>query len=145
MKLILTPIEMLQAPNLWSPTGNTFWQVVGGVAVDLWGVLQVIDNLGTRPYTPSVGATLQAVFQRGDLVGVPFLGLPSTQTPNTYTVTKTCTFDTNNRSLIKMGITAQEATNITSGTIVFTLTQGSAVEKWAQNWAVQKLNTTAGF
>lgn len=136
MKLSLIPINVVSAPNYWAPLGVNYWEVTGGVSKDIWGSLQVEDTLGTRPYIPISGAQLQAVFQRGDHIG---------GNTTTLTVTKIAALDTSNRSLAKIALTAQDATSIISGTIVFTLTEGSIQYKWVQNWAVKKLNTSAGF
>lgn len=143
--LAVSPINMISPPNFWAPLGSIFWTVTGGVAQDVWGVLQITDSLGTRPYIPAAGATLQAVFQRGDLIGVSPKGLPPTTTPNSLTVSKTAILEAQNRSLIRIPLTMQDSTNIISGTIVFTLTEGASVNKWVMNWAVKKLNTTAGM
>lgn len=145
MNLFISPIDMTLEPNFYAPTGKQYWTVTGGVATDLWGVLQISDNLGTRPYIPAVGATLTALFQRGELIGVMTVGVPPTATPNNNTVNKTCVLSAQNRSLLKMSLTSQEATNITSGSVVFTLTEGTTVNKWVMNWGMKKLNTTAGF
>lgn len=143
--LVMTPINMIAAPNAWAPLGLSYWTVTGGVATDIWAVLQIDDTLGRRPYTAAVGAVFQAVFQRGDLIGVAATGIPPTITPNQLTVTKTLVFDAQNRTLVKIPLTTQDATNIISGTILFTLTESALVNRWAANWAIKKLNTTAGL
>jgi len=127
---------LVLAPNSWAPTGQSYWIITAGVACELAALLTIQDSLGTRPYTPASGATLQAVFQRGDSIG---------GNTTTLTVTKTAAIDVNNRSLSKISISAADADKIISGTIVWTLTEGTAVNRWTQNWAVKKLNTTAGF
>lgn len=143
--LLVTPINMICAPNSWAPLGVSYWTVTGGIATELWGVLQIQDSLGTRPYVAASGATLQAVFQRGDLIGVSPKGIPPTTTPNELTVSKVMIFDSQNRSLVRIPLTAQDATNVISGTVIFTLTEGANVNKWVANWAIKKLNTTAGL
>lgn len=143
--LLVSPINVISAPNSWAPLSVSYWTVTGGIAKDIWGLLQIKDELGTRPYIAATGATMQAVFQRGDLIGVAATGSPPTMTPNAYTVTKTIAFDSQNRALVKIPLTAQDATNIISGTVVFTLTEGATVNKWVMNWGVKKLNTTAGM
>lgn len=143
--LIVTPLNVIQAPNSWAPLGVSYWTVTGSVAADLWGLLQIDDSLGRRPYIAAAGASMQAVFQRGDLIGVSPAGIPPTTTPNQYTVTKNIVFDSQNRALIKIPLTSQDAANVISGTVVFTLTEGATVNKWVANWAVKKLNTTAGL
>lgn len=136
MSIKVVPIEMILAPNSWKVSTDK-WTVTAGLADDLWGQITISDALGVRPYVPALGSTLQAVFQRGDYIG--------SITNQHLTVTKVALMDTNFRSLVKIALTADEATNIISGTVVFTLTEGTSVEKWTQNWAVKKLNTTAGF
>lgn len=143
--LLVTPLNVISAPNAWAPLSVSYWTITGGIAKDIWGLLQIQDELGTRPYTAAVGATMQAVFQRGDLIGVAATGSPPTMTPNSYTVTKTISFDSQNRALVRIPLTAQDATNIISGTVVFTLTEGTTINKWVMNWGVKKLNTTAGL
>lgn len=113
--------------------------MTGGVAIDLWGVLQIEDSLGKRSYTPLAGSTLAVLFQRGDNIG--YVG--NAATPLSFT--KTAINDPNNRSLWRIALTAQDATTATSGTLVFTLTEGGAPQKWVGNWALRKLNTSAGF
>ena len=135
--LKVVPINMITAPNFWSVSKETSWSITAGQATDLWGLLTVVDSLGTRPYVPALGSSLQALFQRGDYIG--------SITNQQLSVTKTAVMDTNFRALVKFAIVAQEATNIVSGTVVFTLTEGAAVNKWGANWAIKKINTTAGF
>jgi len=137
MILQVVPINMISVPNFWSISKDKFWQVTGGQAVDLWGMLTVVDSLGTRPYVPALGSSLQMLFQRGDYIG--------TVNNLNLSVTKTGAMDSNFRALVKFSLVAQEATNVTSGTVVFTLTEGVVVNKWGQNWGLKKLNTTAGF
>ena len=137
MILQVVPINMIAAPNFWSTSKDKFWQVTGGQAVDLWGMLTVVDSLGTRPYVPAPGSNLQILFQRGDYIG--------TVNNLQLSVTKTAAMDANFRAIVKFSLVSQEATNVTSGTVVFTLTEGVVVNKWAQNWAIRKLNVSAGF
>ena len=128
---------MISAPNFWSATKESFWTVTANQPNDLWGLLTIVDSLGTRPYVPILGSTLQILFQRGDYIG--------SVTNQALSVTKTATMDTNNRALMKIGLVAAEATNVISGTAVFTLTEGAVVQKWNQNWFLKKINTSAGF
>jgi hypothetical protein len=137
MNLKVIPVNMVAAPNSWAPTKDTFWSVTDAIAVDLWGLLTISDTLGIRPYVPIAGSVLSAVFQRGDYIG-------STNSQN-LTVNKTAVMNSDFRSLVKIPITSDEATKIISGTVVFTLAEGSSVKKWGQNWSVKKLNTSAGF
>jgi hypothetical protein len=136
MILKIVPINLITSPNFWSPTKDTFWQVTGAQATDLFGCITILDNLGQRVYVPASGSSLVALFQRGDLIG--------TNNNLHQTVTKVCTLDNNLRSLTKISLTAADATNIISGTVVFTLTEGLNIQKWTQNYAVKKLNTGAG-
>lgn len=136
MSIKVIPIEMIKTPNYWKPS-TLKWEVTGGIADDLWGQIVISDALGTRPYVPAAGSVLQAVFQRGDYIG--------SITNQNLTVIKVCQLDTDFRSLVKIALTAAEATQIISGTVVFTLTEGAIVEKWTQNWCIKKLNTSAGF
>jgi hypothetical protein len=128
---------MILPPNNWAPTKDTFWPVTANQAIDLWGILQINDAIGLRPYVPASGASLSAVFQRGDFIG--------SVTSQNLTVTKTASLDPNFRALAKISLTAAEASNVTSGTIVFTLTEGTAVQQWTANWSIKKLNCSAGF
>lgn len=136
MVLKVVPINMITPPNFWSATKETYWPITANQAVNLWGELTIIDSMGTRPYVPALGAVLQALFQRGD-----FIGSISNQN---LSVTKTALLDPNFRALFQLQVAAAEATNIISGTVVFTLTEGLNVQKWTQNWAVKKFNTSAG-
>ena len=136
MMLTLTPINLVQAPNHWMPLGTIHWTVTANVATSLWGLLQIQDSMGQRPYIPASGSTMTAVFQRGDMIGGG---------GNVQTTTKTAILNTNFRAIAEFQLTSQDATNITSGTVVFTLFEGGTEIKWAQNWACKKLNTTAGF
>lgn len=137
MLLKLIPVNVISAPNFWSATKESFWTVTANQPNDLWGLLTIVDSLGSRAYVPALGSTLQILFQRGDYIG--------SITNQNLSVTKTAAMDTNNRALMKIGLIAQEATNIISGTAVFTLTEGAVVQKWTQNWAIKKINTSAGF
>ena len=142
MTLKIIPINMYAAPNAWAPTKDTFWTVTDATAIDLWGQIVTVDphehwHNTLRPYVPAVGSSLVALFQRGDYIG--------SLTNLNLTVTKVATMDSNFRAMIKISISSADATNITSGTIVLTLTEGTVVNKWAQNWAIKKLNTSAGF
>ena len=136
MTIKVMPITMISSPNAWVPTKDTFWTVTGATAIDLWGQLVTVDALGVRPYIPALGSSLQAVFQRGDFIG----NIVNQQ----LTVTKTCLMDSNFRAMVKIALNPTEATNVISGTIVFTLSEGAVVNKWAQSWSVKKLNTSAG-
>lgn len=136
MALKMIPINMVNSPNFWAPTKETYWVVVAGQAADLWGELVSVDALPLRPYVPAIGATLSVLFQRGDL---------GTIQPQNLSVTKMAVLEPNLRALFKVVLIAAEATNVTSGTIVFTLTEGAVVNKWSQNWSCKKLNTSPGF
>jgi len=133
----VSPVNMITPPNAWAKSSDNFWTITSAIAVDIWGIITISDTLGNRPYVPSVGSSLQASFQRGDYIG-------STTNMN-ISVTKTAVLDANFRALMKISLVSAEATNIISGTVVFTLTEGAVVKKWAQNWAIKKLNTSAGF
>ena len=139
MSLILKmiPINVVSSPNYWNYSKDSFWTVTGGVAADLYGLLTIVDAMGNRPYVPAVGSGLVATFQRGDYTG--------SITNQHLTVVKSGAMDANFRSMIKISLTADEATNVTSGTVLFMLTEGANVVKWSQNWSVKKLNTSAGF
>jgi hypothetical protein len=127
---------MISPPNNWAP-GAKSWVVTANTAIELWGQLQVVDALGTRPYVAPLGSVLQVVFQRGDFIG--------STTNKQLTVSKQAALNVDFRALFKINLTAAEATNVISGTAVFTLTSGSDIQTWTQNWFVQKLNTSAGF
>ena len=132
------PVNMISAPNFWAPTTETYWQVTAGIPVVLWGQLGIVDQLGTRPYVPAAGATLAALFQRGDFIG--------SITNQNLSVTKTATLDPNFRALINFSLSAADATNVMSGTVVFTLVEGGTTsQQWVQNWFTKKFNCTAGF
>lgn len=137
--ITIKPIEMVSAPNFWAPSGKDYWTVTANVPVTLHGVLEITDSLGTRPYTPVAGATLSALFQRGDQIG----HVTPNQSPQS--ITKAAALDANSRSLVSIALTAQDATTIVGGTIVFTLTETGVSKRWTQNWAIKKLNTTPGF
>jgi len=136
MTIKVMPINMISSPNSWTTTKDTFWIVTDATSVDLWGQIVTVDTLGTRPYVPALGSSLQAVFQRGD-----YLGSISNQN---LTVTKTAIMDTNFRAMVKISLTATDSTNVISGTIVFTLIEGPVTHKWTQPWSIKKLNTGAG-
>jgi hypothetical protein len=133
----VVPINMVLAPNHWVPSKDAFWTVTGGQAIDLWGELVISDSLGDRPYVPASGASLTATFQRGDFIG--------STTNKMLTVTKPCQLDTSFRALFKIQVSAQDATNIISGTVIFDLTEGGSSSRWTASWLVKKLNTSAGF
>lgn len=137
MLLKMIPINLITAPNFWSVSKETFWSITSGQATELWGLLTIVDSLGTRPYVPALGSSLQALFQRGD-----YIGSVSNQQ---LSVTKSAAMDVNFRAVMKFVIAAPEATNIVSGTAVFTLTEGATINKWGQNWSIKKINTSAGF
>lgn len=133
--LNLQPISLVTPPNYWTPIPDKFWTITGSMAYSMQGLLQVNDPFGTRPYVPASGAVLTAVFQRGDhLYGQSA----------TLTVTKNAALDANFRSLATFTLTTQDTTNIISGTVQFTLTEGAAVQQWVQNFAVKVVNTFAG-
>ena len=137
MTIKVQPINMITPPNAWANSKDNFWVVTDAVAIDLWGILTISDAMGSRPYVPAAGASLQATWMRGDYIG--------SITNQQLTVNKVASFDTNFRALVKISLIAQEATNVISGTIMFTLTEGSIINKWNQSWACKKLNTGAGF
>lgn len=136
MSLRVVPINMINSPNYWSPTKETYWPITANTAVNLWGELTIVDSLGTRPYVPALGAILQASFQRGDFIG--------SLTNQSLSVLKTALLDTNFRALFQLQLAATEATNIISGSVVFTLTEGTNVQTWSQHFMAKKFNVSAG-
>ena len=169
--LALLPIQLISAPNVYCALNTTYWPITGGVAIVLAGLLQQTDTLGTRPYVPAVGATLMAVFQRGDGIGQvpnPPSGFPFNISPgqpmgpgyplypppaqnglqpspsNQQTVVRQATLDTNFRALATVALTQQDNSAVISGTILFTLTEGTTVNQWSQAWSAKKINTAPG-
>lgn len=131
-----SPITMISPPNNYL-RGEKAWTVTGGQAVDLWGILEVVDSMGVRPFVLVPGGSIQVTFPRGDFIGSPV--------SKELTVLKVASLDSNFRALFKISLTAAEATNIISGTVMFKAIEGLVTEIWSQNWFVKKINVGAGF
>ena len=159
--LKFVPINMISPPNYWTylgspaatpgnnfaggflgvpfsygPVPDSFWTITGGQATTIWGMITLSDTMGNRPYIPATGASLTALFQRADYGG--------SLTNQHLSVTKICNLSLSFGAMFSMSLTANEATNITAGTVVFTLTEGTNTQVINQHWAVKKLVIAPG-
>jgi hypothetical protein len=136
------PLDVISAPNFYSPLSGGRWELTGDNAVTIWFQLMIEDSLGSRRYIAASGSGMQLVFKRSDLVSLGNLN-KLTQTPRN--VTKTATKNSNDASLYSCNLAQSDVQGIVSGAIQFTLTEGSTVTTWLQDFAVRKTLTSAGF
>jgi hypothetical protein len=134
---LIQPVDVISAPNFFSPLSDNRWVITGQNAVTLWGILQIQDNLGVRRYIPATGSTLQAVFMRKDAVNLTQT-YPLQVTNTTQNVTINAALNASDRSLFSLTLTAQDAANVVSGSVKFTLTESSIANTWVQDWLLQK-------
>lgn len=135
------PIEVITAPNFFSPIGN--WTVTVPNPVTLWFTLMISDNLGDRRYMAAAGATLSVIFQRADLItNTVSSGIPSN---TAQSITKTASFHANDRSLLSFALTADETTKILSGTVKFQMIENAVTNVWVQNHLISRKLTSPGF
>lgn len=142
MAFKVVPIDMFAAPNAWAPIKDGVWTITDPNATTLWLGLNVVDSLGQRPYASAVGATLTVVFRRADLVEQD---AQRRLARTTQDLTKSFTFNAQNRAVASVALTLQDVGIITSGAGFFTLVEGGTTTKWVQDWLVKKQLTSPGF
>lgn len=136
------PLDVISAPNHFTPLPNNRWEVINPNAQTLWFQLQIVDSLGARRYMPAAGSTLQVVFQRSDLIANDNLNRLTNTSRN---VTKTATANADDRSLYSIAMTTQDIQNIVSGSTKYTLTEGATTTTWVFDWSIMKTLTDPGF
>lgn len=133
---------MISAPNSWAPIKEAVWTVVDPNATTIWFQLLIVDSLGTRPYATATGSTLSVTFRRSDLLEQD----PQRKLARTaQSLTKTATFNAQNRALGSFTLTTQDVQKLTSGAAFFTFTESGSTTQWLQDWLVRKQLTSQGF
>jgi hypothetical protein len=141
MTFVAVPIKMISSPNEYANLNDNQWVVTQGAAATLWFQLYVQDELGTRRYIVPSGGTIQVVFPRADSSAQA--NTTGNVVVTSQSVTKAVTLDVSDRSMGNFAISAADADKIISGTVKFSLTVGSVVNAWLQNWAVKKVTAQA--
>ena len=136
------PLDMISAPNYYAVAKNNRWEIISPNATTLWFDLSIIDSLGQRPYSVGNSAVLQVIFMRADKQTIVQY---NTLTATPQTVTKTASVNSSNKSLFSVSMSSQDIQIVVSGTVKFTLVDGSVNETWNQNWMLQKTLTSPGF
>lgn len=134
---VIQPVDVINAPNSFSVLPDNRWVTSGANAVTLWGILQIQDSLGTRRYIPASGATLQAVFMRKDALNLTQT-YPLQVSSTTQNVTVNAVLNNSDRSLFSLVLTAQNAADVISGSVKFSLTESAITTTWVQDWLLQK-------
>ena len=143
MSYKVVPLDMISAPNFYSPIHGGVWTITSPNATTLWLQLQIVDSLGERRFISGAGAVLQATFQRADLFGQAGTQLTQfTQTPRS--ITKTAVAHVSDKSIFNIALTSQDVQGLTGQTVKFSYVDGAINEVWVQNWAVSKKTTDAG-
>lgn len=133
MSVKVSAVNMVSEPNYFFLQPN--WSIVGGNATTLWLQLQISDELGTRRYVPQAGATLQVQFPRAR---------STSNLEVSQTISKAGAVNTDDRSLWKITLTSSDTQGIISGTVKFTLTEGSSSQTFVQNYFIKRTLTGAG-
>lgn len=136
-----TPVDMISAPNYYGATVDGQWLFTSANAQTIWFTLSIVDALGTRPYTPAMGATLTLTFQRSDLIAVNVQGNLTNTIQN---VVKTATAFAGNRTLWSVAMTSQDIAKSLSGTVKFNFKESGVETEFVQNWLVKKTLTAPG-
>lgn len=137
------PLDMINAPNYWSPSADGVFALGDVNAQTVWFQLRISDALGERRYMPAIGSGLQIIFQRADNFSVGQLN-PNVVSQQTLTITKQGVAQSQDASLFSIALTAADAGQIRSGTLKVILTEGGVQNTWVQNWAVVRKMTAPG-
>jgi hypothetical protein len=138
----IQPIDMIAAPNSWAPIKDGVWTVVDPNPTTLWFQVLVVDSLGTRPYATATGASLSVTFRRADLIEQD----PQRKLARTaQSLTKTATFNAQNRSIGSIALTTQDVQKLTSGAAFFSFVESGTTTQWIQDWLVKRVLTSQGF
>lgn len=136
------PIYVVAAPNDFTTLKDNTWVVTAGKADTLWLQLRKVDVLGERRFIIPTGATLQVIFPRAESVQHTTPGVINV---TSQSIVKTATPHAEDRSMFSFNITSQEASSIIGGSVKFTLTVGSVVSTWLQNYTVRKQSADAAL
>jgi len=140
MSFSLLPIEVISAPNYYSPMASGTFDLVGANPATLNFLLMINDNLGPRPYFAAMAATLTLTFARMNQFA-PGRANPI-ETPQS--LTKTATRNVQNPALYSLALTTQDVQAIRSGSLTFTLVENGVATSTITNWAVTKKLTDPG-
>jgi len=135
------PLDMISAPNYWAPFADGRWTVTDPNATTLWLQLQISDALGSRRYMVATGGTLSVIFQRAD----SFTTNQGVLSQTSQGISVSGAVNANDRSLFSVALTQQQVQGIVSGTVKFSLTEGSSTTTWVQDYLLSKSLTRPGF
>ena len=140
MSFSLLPIEVVSAPNFYSPVASGTFDLISSIPATLNFLLMINDNLGPRPYFAAMAATLTLTFARMNQFAPGRVN--PIETPQS--LTKTATRNVQNPALYSLTLTTQDVQAIRSGSLTFTLVENGVATTTTTNWAVTKKLTDPG-
>ena len=134
MTITVQPIQLYCSPNDFAPfPAGQPWEVTPKSAISLSFQFSTTDTLGTRRYLVPAGRTVSVKFMRAKVMK---LGQPDTA--QTFSVPATPM--TEDRSIWTINLTADQASMVASGTVVFEIYQGATLVQTIQkNYMVKKI------
>lgn len=145
--LTAAPIQLINSPNFFSQLVQ--WEIVGGNSASLCFQIQINDNLPTRRWMPALGASIAVKFMRArQALQLGTLNnpgnVPNPALPLDQSVTKTAVQDPNDRSLWTIALSATDTQAITSGTVQFTITEGSNTTTFQVPYMIKRIMNGSG-
>jgi hypothetical protein len=147
MSFKAVPLDMISAPNFFSPLADNRWVITSPNAQTLWLQLSISDSLGDRRYIPANGSVLEATFHRSDLLSIPMTtpfvtsGLLNS---TARSIVKICAANANDKSLYSIAMSSADIQGIVSGATKFKLTESTVVTEWLFDWSIVKKLTSPG-
>lgn len=135
MNFGIQPIEYYGNINDFTPVKN--WDISSGSPVTLYFVLTKTDGLGTRRFIIDNSTTVNVLFLRSR---------PAKSGETAKTISKTAlAVSANDKSLFQINLSADDATNILSGSVQLAVTIGGAQNKSSVPYVVKKSISSPGF
>lgn len=139
MTITIQPIQLYCSPNDFAPyPSGQPWEVTAKTATTLSFQFQTTDTMGTRRYLVPAGRTVTVKFMRAKV-----MKLGQLDTAQTFSVAAVPM--TEDRSIWTINLTADQASQVVSGTVVFEIYQGPTLVQTIQKaYAVKKISLGTG-
>lgn len=135
MNFGIQPIEYYGNINDFTPVKN--WDISSGSPATLYFILTKTDGLGTKRFIIDNSTTVNVLFLRSR---------PAKSGETAKTISKTATIvSQNDKSLFQINLSADDASNILSGSVQLVVTISGAQNKSSIPYVVKKSVSSPGF